>query len=168
MNLTKKSFLAAALAAVAFGPAFAEKGGGGHGGGHGGDKHAGKAEVRVVERHDGDRGKNRGHDVRTDTRVLGNAPVVVDPNFHRADPKHANGCPPGLAKKNNGCMPPGQAKKLAVGQALPAGAVFTVPQPILSTLPPPPIGHRYAVVNNQVVLVSSGNIIVDILRSVLG
>ncbi len=26
------------------------------------------------------------------------------------------GCPPGLAKKNNGCLPPGQAKKLARGQ----------------------------------------------------
>jgi hypothetical protein len=26
------------------------------------------------------------------------------------------GCPPGLTKKNNGCMPPGQAKKLARGQ----------------------------------------------------
>jgi hypothetical protein len=26
------------------------------------------------------------------------------------------GCPPGLAKKNNGCLPPGQAKKLAIGQ----------------------------------------------------
>ncbi|MEO7365446.1 MAG: hypothetical protein ABIW03_03920 [Sphingomicrobium sp.] len=27
------------------------------------------------------------------------------------------GCPPGLAKKNNGCLPPGQAKKLySVGQ----------------------------------------------------
>jgi len=30
------------------------------------------------------------------------------------------GCPPGLAKKNNGCMPPGQAKKLYnVGQRYP-------------------------------------------------
>lgn len=40
-----------------------------------------------------------------------------------ARPDHANhgrghvgygtgGCPPGLAKKNNGCLPPGQAKKL--------------------------------------------------------
>ncbi len=28
-------------------------------------------------------------------------------------------CPPGLAKKNNGCLPPGQAKKL-IGAALPA------------------------------------------------
>ena len=25
------------------------------------------------------------------------------------------GCPPGLAKKHNGCMPPGQARKLARG-----------------------------------------------------
>lgn len=32
----------------------------------------------------------------------------------------AGGCPPGLAKKNNGCMPPGQAKKLYnIGQRWP-------------------------------------------------
>jgi hypothetical protein len=32
------------------------------------------------------------------------------------------GCPPGLAKKNNGCMPPGQARKLyRTGQRLPSG-----------------------------------------------
>src|SRR6476660_10199874 len=31
--------------------------------------------------------------------------------------QHGRGhCPPGLAKKNNGCLPPGQAKKLARGQ----------------------------------------------------
>ena len=30
-----------------------------------------------------------------------------------------DGCPPGLAKKNNGCLPPGQAKKL-VGTVFPA------------------------------------------------
>jgi hypothetical protein len=30
------------------------------------------------------------------------------------------GCPPGLAKKHNGCMPPGQAKKLFnIGQRFP-------------------------------------------------
>ena len=32
----------------------------------------------------------------------------------------AGGCPPGLAKKQNGCMPPGQAKKLYnIGQRFP-------------------------------------------------
>src|SRR5690348_15780612 len=33
-------------------------------------------------------------------------------------------CPPGLAKKNNGCMPPGQAKKWAIGQPLPVGVAY--------------------------------------------
>jgi hypothetical protein len=33
-------------------------------------------------------------------------------NSHQAMGYGAGGCPPGLAKKNNGCMPPGQAKKL--------------------------------------------------------
>ena len=31
------------------------------------------------------------------------------------------GCPPGLAKKGNGCMPPGQTKKLLRGQRFPEG-----------------------------------------------
>ena len=34
----------------------------------------------------------------------------------------ANNCPPGLAKKNNGCLPPGQAKRLfREGQRVPTG-----------------------------------------------
>ena len=37
----------------------------------------------------------------------------------------AGRCPPGLARKGNGCLPPGQAKKLwAVGQPLPAAVVY--------------------------------------------
>jgi hypothetical protein len=31
------------------------------------------------------------------------------------------GCPPGLAKKHNGCMPPGQARKLARGDRYRSG-----------------------------------------------
>lgn len=31
------------------------------------------------------------------------------------------GCPPGLAKKHNGCLPPGQAKKLHRGQHYQSG-----------------------------------------------
>lgn len=40
----------------------------------------------------------------------------------------ANSCPPGLAKKNNGCLPPGQARKMfAEGQRLPTGYNFYTP-----------------------------------------
>jgi hypothetical protein len=40
----------------------------------------------------------------------------------------ARGCPPGLAKKGNGCLPPGQAKKLfSVGQRVPTGYGYYTP-----------------------------------------
>lgn len=43
-----------------------------------------------------------------------------DDHFRRGYPAgFVDGCPPGLAKKHNGCLPPGQAKKL-VGNVLPA------------------------------------------------
>ncbi|WP_338547762.1 excinuclease ABC subunit A [Roseovarius phycicola] len=35
--------------------------------------------------------------------------LSLSPDAGLASQKH---CPPGLAKKNNGCLPPGQAKKL--------------------------------------------------------
>jgi hypothetical protein len=53
------------------------------------------------------------------------APAAAKPgNGHgnHATMTHAGNCPPGLAKKNNGCLPPGQAKKrYVVGQRLPYG-----------------------------------------------
>jgi hypothetical protein len=37
----------------------------------------------------------------------------------------SNACPPGLAAKRNGCLPPGQARKLFnVGQRIPSGYDF--------------------------------------------
>lgn len=45
-------------------------------------------------------------------------PAVAGPGHGKGHAKHIKGfghaasCPPGLAKKNNGCLPPGQAKKL--------------------------------------------------------
>src|SRR5262245_6070279 len=58
------------------------------------------------------------------------APAWADPGKGKGNPHGygaqgavgygVGGCPPGLAKKNNGCMPPGQAKKLYnVGQRWP-------------------------------------------------
>jgi Ni/Co efflux regulator RcnB len=79
-------------------------------------------------------------------------------------------CPPGLAKKNNGCLPPGQARKWDVGQPIPRGvAVYDVPRPVLVRLPPAPYGYRYARIGNDVVLVRrQNNIVVDIMVNVFG
>jgi len=83
---------------------------------------------------------------------------------------HAKSCPPGLAKKNNGCMPPGQARKWAVGEPLPRDVTYySVPQPILVQLPRAPYGYRYTRVGPDIVLVRvNGNVVVDIMLNVFG
>ena len=152
MNTSRKTLVAGLLAVMAVAPAFADKGGHGKGGGHDDDRD----RVVRVERDDHDRA---GDHYRGDERVA------------QVEPSYGRGCPPGLAKKHNGCMPPGQAKKydrVIVGERVPAGATYVIPQPVLSTLPPPPHGYRYAVVNNRVVLVSRGDIVVDILLNLAG
>ncbi|MBS1196786.1 MAG: hypothetical protein H6R18_571 [Proteobacteria bacterium] len=84
--------------------------------------------------------------------------------------KHAGKrCPPGLAKKNNGCMPPGQAKKWAVGQPLPSDVRFyPVPRELVIQLPPPPINHRYVRVAADILLIATGTrMIVDAVEDIM-
>lgn len=85
---------------------------------------------------------------------------------------HSNGknCPPGLAKKNNGCSPPGQTRNWAVGQPIPRGVTtYAVPQPVIVQLPPAPYGYRYSRIGGDIVLVQQqNNLIVDIIQGLLG
>ena len=70
-------------------------------------------------------------------------------------------CPPGLAKKNNGCMPPGQAKKWAVGQPLPRDVIFyEVPQPLVIQIGVPPSGYRYVRVAGDILMIAIGTAMV--------
>ncbi len=64
-------------------------------------------------------------------------------------------CPPGLAKKHNGCLPPGQAKKrYVVGHYLPDYVHFEpVPSHILRKLHPAPVGTQYVLVDTDVLLI---------------
>jgi hypothetical protein len=70
----------------------------------------------------------------------------------------AGNCPPGLAKKNNGCLPPGQAKKLwTVGQPLPGTVVFyPLPGPLLLQLTPAPAGYQYVRVASDILMMATG------------
>lgn len=78
--------------------------------------------------------------------------------YYASAGKGGKACPPGLAKKNNGCLPPGQAKKWAIGQPLPADVVWhPVPQPVLVSLPPVPVGHRYVQVAGDILLIAIGS-----------
>jgi Ni/Co efflux regulator RcnB len=73
----------------------------------------------------------------------------------------AGRCPPGLAKKHNGCMPPGQAKKWRVGQRLPRDVVYyDLPPAVVIRLGPPPSGHRYVRVATDILLIAIGTAMV--------
>lgn len=70
----------------------------------------------------------------------------------------AGNCPPGLAKKESGCLPPGQARKLwVIGQPLPAGVVYApLPGVLLGQLGAPPLGYEYIRVANDILLMAVG------------
>ena len=71
----------------------------------------------------------------------------------------AGRCPPGLAKKGNGCLPPGQAKKLwVIGQPLPPAVVYqAVPPVVTQQLAPVPPGYEYVRVDDDVLLMDKAN-----------
>lgn len=70
----------------------------------------------------------------------------------------AGHCPPGLAKKHNGCLPPGQAKKWRVGYPLPVDLRrYPLPADILIRLPIPPAGHEFVRVASDILLIAVGS-----------
>lgn len=153
------------------GPAFA-KGRGGDENGNGNGKHSQKQEEKE------DRKFEKREEKRDEKREV----AVIQPGTHFNEQNrtyvrkyytdnYGNGkrCPPGLAKKNNGCMPPGQVGNWVVGQPIPRGVtVYPVPQPVIRQLPPAPYGYRYAQLGGDVVLVQQqNNVIVDILQGLI-
>lgn len=82
----------------------------------------------------------------------------------------AGKCPPGLAKKNNGCLPPGQAKQWARGRPLPAGVVtYPLPRDLEIRLGVPPAGHKYVRVAADILLIAVGtSLVVDAIEDLAG
>ena len=77
-------------------------------------------------------------------------------------------CPPGLAKKNNGCLPPGQVKKWQKGRQINHDArYYGLPNELLIRLPVPPINHEYIRIAGDVLLVTIGTkIVVDVIEEI--
>lgn len=164
-----RRFVALAIAsAFIAAPAFAQ--GKGHGQGQDkreekAGKHADKARDKAAKRAD----KRERQEIKQGAYFNDEHRTYVRQYYsqHYGDGQR---CPPGLARKNNGCLPPGQARKWNVGEPIPRGvAVYSVPQPVLVHLPPPPYGYRYARIGGDVVLVQvQTNIIVDIIQALMG
>lgn len=67
---------------------------------------------------------------------------------------HGRGkCPPGLAKKHNGCLPPGQAKKrYAVGRPLGQGIIYQqLPRDLSVRVGPAPTGYIYGMLDGDLI-----------------
>ncbi|VWX33648.1 MULTISPECIES: hypothetical protein [unclassified Limnobacter] len=70
-------------------------------------------------------------------------------------------CPPGLAKKGNGCQPPGQAKQWQKGRALGSGVrYYDIPNELRIRLPVPPLNHKYVQLGTDLLLIAVGTAIV--------
>jgi Ni/Co efflux regulator RcnB len=108
------------------------------------------------------KGHGKGHD--SDRYFSDRHRVVVHEYYGQAF--RTGHCPPGLAKKNNGCMPPGQAKKWRIGQPLPRDVVYyPLPQDLMVRIGPPPAGHEYVRVAGDILLITVGTtMVVDALR----
>ena len=75
-------------------------------------------------------------------------------------------CPPGLAKKHNGCMPPGQAKKWHKGRPLPREVIYhDLPPRVIIQIGTPPSGYKYVRVAADILLIAVGTgMVVDAIE----
>lgn len=161
LNGSKRTLAILIAATLAAGPALADKPEG---------KGKGKGNERAEQRQDKSRDDDRGN------RDKGGAPPGRAVHFvdqHRVyvreyfAQEHSRGfCPPGLAKKNNGCMPPGQAKKWQVGRPLPRDVIYyDLPPRLVVQIGAPPAGHRYVRVAADILLIAIGTgVVIDAIQ----
>jgi hypothetical protein len=101
------------------------------------------------------KGKDRGPSVSVDI-TIGDGDRSAVRDYYGAL-AHSGRCPPGLAKKNNGCMPPGQAKKWQIGRPLPRDVIFhDLPRELRVRLSVPPQGYKYVRVAADVLMIAIG------------
>lgn len=125
----------------------------------------GRPDSEQERRHDRERDGRR--DERSDRHGYEQRRPMVELHFSDMDRRYvrdyygaqisAGHCPPGLAKKNNGCLPPGQAKKWRIGYPLPSDLRrYPLPADVLIRLPMPPAGHEFVRVASDILLIAVG------------
>ena len=114
--------------------------------------------------HDRQDGRERGHAGRAHEYFNDQQRVIIRDYY--GEQYRSGRCPPGLAKKHNGCMPPGQAKKWKLGQPLPRDVIFyDLPPSVVMHLGPPPERHRYVRVATDILLIAIGTgMVVDAIE----
>ena len=166
-----RHLIALAIASILLaGPAFAK--GKGDDDEKGGNKHSQKSEKHEDkdERKANKKAEKREREDIKQGAYFNDQQRTFAREYYTTTYKDGKRCPPGLAKKNNGCLPPGQARNWTVGQPVPRNVtVYSVAQPVVRMLPTAPVGYRYARIGGDIVLVQqSNNVIVDIIQVLLG
>ena len=138
------------------------------------DKPEGKGKGKGHERSEQRQDNARDDDHRN--REKGRLPPGAGSHFHDQHRVHVRAyygnehrrghCPPGLAKKHNGCMPPGQAKKWQIGKPIPRDVVYyDLPQPLVVQIGAPPAGYRYVRAAADILLIAVGTgIVIDAIQ----
>jgi len=124
----------------------------------------GKAGKSVQGPHGGDRRDGYRDDVRVSVYFNDHQRTVVR-DYYEESFRHGR-CPPGLAKKHNGCMPPGQARKWQQGRPLPRDVIYhDLPPRVVVSLGVPPSGHKYVRVASDILLIAIGTgMVVDAIQ----
>lgn len=182
ITMRKSSILALALAGIlaTTSTALAEKPSWA-GGGKKGDKHEqserqDRHENSDRQRDDRQRDDRHSDDRRHDDRdrdgdggrrnsYFGDQHRTVINNYY-VEQYHSRHCPPGLVRRNNGCVPRGHARKWQVGRQLPRDVIFyDLPPQVVVQLGPPPPHHRFVRVASDILLIAVGTgMVVDAVQ----
>lgn len=117
------------------------------------------------ERHDRHRHEQRRDDWRAGRHVhFGDHHRVVVREYYVHE--YHRHCPPGLARKGNGCQPPGHVRDWEYGRPLPRHVIYyDVPPVLVTRIGPPPEGHRYVRVAGDILLIAIGTgLVVDAIQ----
>lgn len=158
------SVLALGFAAMlAAGPALADKPSWAGNGKDGGNDHAQESNGRGAERREG--GEHSSRDGGRQNHFDDRQRVYVR-DYYDEQNRAGRRCPPGLAKKRNGCTPPGLARKWQIGQPLSRDVVhYPLPRSLLTQFGPAPSGHRYVRVGSDILMMATSNrLIVDSIQ----
>ena len=152
--LSSKGFMAILMTSMLFStPAWADK------------KYKNKKNHKNYEQQDDRRYDNNNEtNINVNIRFGDNDRVVIHDYYE--DSGRMGRCPPGLRKKNNGCMPPGQAKKWRKGYPLPTTVIYhDLPPRIIVDIGLPPRGYKYIRVAADILLIAIGTgIVIDAIE----
>lgn len=172
--LTRALLAAVALSLAAVNPAFAEKPSwaGESKGGHNDSDHDGRGKSKKHEHKSGSKHHDSRHEgsINISIGAYFGSPQRQMVHDYYGSQFQSGHCPPGLAKKNNGCLPPGQAKKWAMGKPLPVDLrYYAVPAALVTRLGPPPAGYKYVRVASDILLIAIGtSMVVDAIEDLGG